>query len=358
MISGQTVTPGVQVAVLPQLLHHFARLRGQHPDFWNKAEDTWELTPGEERTFPAAILLAGQIERIVDTIFGDMDTILRAFTTSGSQTVGPTIAARFRNVLLCDGVLYKDAAAFHLSRRTRCLPKLSYPQCIPLGAIYDSWIGLRYFGNWLMDDCETYRLAEAFGRPVTIRLDSSGHRKDYEDRLGIAPLRTEFAYFEELVLFQDLPNNSGKLARAADRRKRLLAGMAEPRPHNGVFLVRGRTGDPRLLINEDLLAQRLEARHGIRIIRAEEHSVESLISACAGARVLIGVEGSQLTHGLAVMPAGGTMLALSPPDRVTAALKLMTDRLELNFAMVIGTGTTGGFQIDPEEVEATLDLLP
>lgn len=342
----------------PPLQYQLARMRGQRPDFWGMAAETWELARSEVRTFPAAIMLPGQLERIGQTVFGDMDATLQALSTATSQIVGPTIAARFQDVLLYDGVLYKDSAAHHLTRRRRHLPPFSRPPRIPSAAIYDSWIGLRYFGNWLMDDCETYRLAETIAQPITIRLDSSGHREDYESRLGIAPLRTEFAHFEEIVLFQDLANNSGKIARAADRRKRLLATLAAPEPHKGVFLMRGRTGDPRFLVNEERLAESLEARHGIRVLRAEEHSVESLIGACAGARVLIGVEGSQLTHALTVMPPGGTMLALFPPDRVTAAMKLMTDRLGMNFAVVIGDGTAGGFAIDPMEVEATLDLLP
>ncbi|WP_157959576.1 glycosyltransferase 61 family protein [Devosia submarina] len=349
---------GSRGALFPQLLNSFARVRGQRPDFWSTAAETWALTPNEQRTFPPATFLPGQLDRIEETVFGDMEATFHALGTCTSHIVGSTIAARFRDVLLYDGVLYKGSAAFHLARRKRHFPALRRPPRISSAALYDSWIGLRYFGNWLMDDCETYRLAETIAPPVTIRLETSGHRKDYEDRLSIAPLRTQFAHFDELVLFQDLANNTGKIARAADRRKRLLAGMVAPEAHSGVFLMRGRTGDPRVLMNEERLAERLAARHGIRILHPEEHSVESLVSACAGARVLIGVEGSQLTHALTVMPPGGTMLALFPPDRVTAAMKLMTDRLGLNFALVIGKGTAGGFEIDPAEVESTLDLLP
>lgn len=344
--------------VHPQVLNHFARLRGQRPDFWSTADDVWEIARSESRTFPPAIFLPGQLERIERTVFGDMGATLVALTASTSQIIAPTLAAQFHDVLLIDGVLYKNSAAFHLSQRKRYLPNFDRPPRVRSGAIYDSWIGLRYFGNWLMDDCETYQLAETIAQPVTIRLDTSGHRKDYETRLSIAPLRTEFAHFEEVVLFRDLANNSGKMVRAANRRKRLLAGLAAPGVHNGVFLMRGRTGDPRILVNEERLAEFLEARHGIRVLRPEEHSVESLIGACAGARVLIGVEGSQLTHALAVMSPGGTMLGLFPPDRVTAAMKLMTDRLGLHFAVVIGKGTAEGFEINPMEVEATLDLLP
>ena len=340
------------------LTNRLRRLAGQASDFWALADEVWHPAPAEVRAFPPAIALPGQLDRIADTVFGDLAGTIEALTSAAPRAVGPTVAARFRDVDLVDGVLYKGRAEFHLRPRTRRLPLAARPARAVSGAVYDSWIGLRYFGNWLMDDTETYRLAEAAGQPVTTRTGTAGHRADYEARLSMAPLRIAGdVHFDELILFQDLPNNPGKLARAADRRDRLLAGRRVT-PHPGVFLLRGGTGDPRLLANESALADQLARRHGITPLQAEDHSVDELISACAGARLLIGVEGSQLTHALTVMPPGGTMLALFPPDRVTAAMKLMTDRLDLHFALVIGTGGVNGFQIDPEEVERTLELLP
>jgi Glycosyltransferase 61 len=124
-----------------------------------------------------------------------------------------------------------------------------------------------------------------------------------------------------------------------------------------VFLLRGTTGDARLLRNELQLAETLERRHGICPMMAEGMTVDQIIAACSGARVAVGVEGSQMTHALAAMPAGGTFLALFPPDRVTAAMKIMTDRLGLRFAVVVGEGDAQGFEISADEVEATLGML-
>lgn len=343
---------------LLSVLHRVAGSRARPlPDFWSQAEEVWDMAPAEEHSYPAAIYLPGQLERATGTVFDQYAATLEAFRDGGVRPLGATVAARFRDVVLFDGVLYQGRAVHHLRTRQRRLPLTRIRETSGTGALYDSWIGLRYFGNWLMDDCETYRLAEQVGQPVTICTDSTGHRADYEARLSMAPRRYQAAHFDELVLFRDHSNNAGRRARAADRRHRLTAGMAVS-PHPGVFLLRGATGDPRLLQNEDALAERLSHRRGISAFNAESRSVSRLIEACAGARLVIGVEGSQLTHALAVMPPGGTMVGLFPPDRVTAAMKLMTDRLDLHFALVIGKGTAWGFMIDPDEVEATLDLLP
>lgn len=346
------------MAIYPVVESQIARVLHRSPDFWNCAEEVWNVSEGERQRFPKAIYLPGQLERIESTVFGSLNDTIVALIKDEEQNISPTVAARFRDVLLFDGVLYKSGAVHHLAKRTRFAPPLGQAPRIRLGSLYDSWVGVRYFGNWLMDDCETYRLAEATGQPVTIHPSASGHRQEYEQRLSISPMRTSFAHFEELILFNDLANNSGKRARAADRRRRLVGTIPPVAAHPGVFLMRGQTGDPRLLVDEQRLAEGLAAKYGIKIVHIMEHSVESLVKLCAGARLLIGVEGSQLTHALAAMPPGGTMLVLMPPDRVTSAMKLMTDRLDLNFAMVIGSGTTGGFKINSNEIEATLDLLP
>lgn len=334
------------------------RLAGTAPEFWDLADDIWHMAEAETRVFPPAIFLPNQLDRITATIFGDDQETRDAFMNGGTREIGPTIAGRFRDVDLVDGVLYKGAAEHHLRARKKRLPLAGRPQRSMSGAIYDSWIGLRYFGNWLMDDTETYRLAETVGKPITTLAQSSGHRAAYESLLGMVPDRVAGdVHFDEVVLFRDLANNSGKMARAADRRERLSKGRnTTPKP--GVFLLRGRTGDTRILENEAELADRLYQRHGIVPLQALDHSADEIMDACAGARLLIGVEGSQLTHALAVMPAGGTALVIQPPDRVTAALKLMTDRLELYFALVVGIGTVNGFRIDPDEVEATIQRLP
>jgi Glycosyltransferase 61 len=338
----------------------FNRLRraagGTASDFFALAEDRWEVAPGGDADFPAAVFLPGQLDRIQATVFGNEAETRHALTYAGVQPVRPTTAFRFRDVDLVDGVLYKAGAEFHLRPRRRRLPLAPRPPIALSGAIYDSWVGLRYFGNWLMDDCETYRLAEAAGQPVTHRQDSSGHRADYEVLLGIHPQRVGDAHFDELILLDDMQNNAGRKARAADRRQR-LAGAGTPDLHPGVFLLRSTTGDARLLRNEMHLAETLERRHSIRPMMAERMTVAEIVAACAGARVAVGVEGSQMTHALAAMPPGGTFLALFPPDRVTAAMKIMTDRLDLRFAVVVGEGNTQGFEISADEVESTLAML-
>jgi len=335
------------------------RFGGTVPDIAARAVERWEVSPASELDVTPVIMLPGQIERITRTEFGTFDEVMASLAGQRGEKVGPTFGYRLRDVDFVDGVLSCRGAEQHLRSRTRrtALGHLR-PREHLSGALYESWIGNRWFGNWLLNDCLTYRLAEAHGQPVTSAPPPrpGGHGGRYEERLSMAPRRVGDVHFDELILFEDLQNNSGRLARAQDMRARLLAGL-DPRPLPGVFLLRGASGDARLMRNETEIAERLEAEYGFRVMYPLDHSVDALAEACGGTRIVAGVEGSHLVHGVAAMAPGGTVLTLQPPDRTTTSLKLLSDRWQQRYAMIVGQGTVGGFEIGWEDVCRTLDLM-
>ena len=319
------------------------------------AVERWEIAPAEVMNVPPAIILPGQVERITRTEFAPLDVVLASLTGNPAEQVGPTTAYRLRDVDLVDGVLYSGGLTLHLRARTRRLPLYRRPKRQGSGSLYETWVGNRWFGNWLLDDCLSYRLAEETGAPVTTMPISGGHVPRYEELLDMAPRRIEDAHFDELIVFDDYANNHRK-ARAQDMRRRLLKGR-DPKPHPGVFLFRGRTGDLRVMENEEEIAKRMERERGFRVMFAEEHSVDDLMDACGGARVIAGIEGSQLNHGIAVMPPGGTLFTIQPADRATTAMKLLSDRWQQRFAMLVGIGGAHSFRVAWDEVARTLDQI-
>jgi hypothetical protein len=128
--------------------------------------------------------------------------------------------------------------------------------------------------------------------------------------------------------------------------------------HPGVFILRGSAGDLRLLRNELEIAEHLRKTRGFRVLDPLKTDVPTIVATCAGARTVIGVEGSQLVHGVNVLQQGGSLLTLQPPNRFVSYFKYLTDRDQQNFGFVVGTPEGDGFKIDIEEVERTLDLFP
>lgn len=321
------------------------------------AVERWTVSPASVRHVRPARFLPGQLDRIRGAEFSAVETVVEVFRGGYDFEDHATLGFRLRDVDLVEGVLYSARGERHL--RQRLSRRLAYriPETVASGALYETWIGNKWFGSWLMEDCVSYELARQQGQPLTTRPQPQcGHAVDYEARLGMAPGRLHDAHFDELILFADEFNNEGKRQRAELLRQRLIAG-SPCRPHPGVFLLRGDAGDRRVLLNENEVAQALAQRRGFTVMDPLQHSVSEIIDACAGARVVAGVEGSQLVHGLVSMPPDATLFVVQPPHRVVSTLKLATDRQGQTYAFVVGSGGKEEFSVSLDEVERTLDLL-
>ncbi len=169
-------------------------------DIESAAVDRWQIAPEERRWVRPAIFLREQLDLIRGVEFGTVDEVVRDFE-GGFETLEPaTHGFRLKGVDLVDGVLYCGEATRHLRRRARPMPACWIGEEVATASMYESWIGNQWFGNWLLGDTLTYRLAEAQGNPVTTRMASSGHMARYEQLLGMVPRRIERARFEELIL--------------------------------------------------------------------------------------------------------------------------------------------------------------
>lgn len=320
------------------------------------AAGSWEIAPAETTKVPRAYFLPGQLERVTGWAFTNAHP---GEEMEGGHTVthAPTRAFVVNDAWLIDGVLYKGNACSHLRPRAHRIPRLHTTDRFERGAICCTPGGNRYFGTWLMDDCPLYALALAEGQPVTTDPPMSAHARAYEEIFEMRPARTRGAFFRELVVFEDIGQNRSKRARFAAMRDKVRA-RGPATPHPGVFLVRGRAGDRRVLRNEIEIAERLRDRRGFRIVDPMQCDVPTILEACIGARVIAGVEGSGMVHGLFGLEPGGAILTLQPPDRFVNVYKHLADRDDQRFAFVVGRPEGRDFRVDPEEVERTLDLLP
>lgn len=335
----------------------------------SQAVKTWEIAPGEIAVAPPAFYLSNQLERVTgwaEALFYPHEHPRRTMEGVGRVEHSPTRGYLLKDVWLIDGTLYKGNAKSWLTPGSGRLPGIRVENEIDRGALYCTAGGNKWFGTWLMDDCLTYRLASDEGVPVTtapfadnasIARNGILHAPGYENWLDMRPVRLRNAFFRELVIFDDLSQNRHKHLRFRAMGEKLLSHV-DASAHPGVFILRGGKGELRLLRNERALAERLRDRRGFRILDPATSDVPTIVAACAGARTVIGIEGSHLIHGVNVLPPGGSLLVLQPPDRFVCFFKYLTDRDRQNFGFVVGTPAGSGFTIDPDEVERTLDLFP
>jgi hypothetical protein len=326
------------------------------PDLFEAAREQWDVAPGGTQSISAGVHLPGQIERIKATEFAPIDHVIRVLRGGFEIEQGPTRAYRIRDVDLIDGVLYGSGTQRHLRPRRTRSPVYQAPTEAVSGTMYESWTGNRWFGCWLAEDCLAYPLARAYGNPIATPVDGNwAHRKAYDARLGIAPRHASPIHFDELTLFDDTASNAGRAMRAQEMREKLIQGCgAAPVP--GVFLLRGKSGDLRLMANESEVAQRLAAEYGFLILDPSTATVDQIAFACGQARVIAGVEGSHMVHGAVMMPADATLFVIQPPTRATVFLKALTDLRGQRFAFVVAEGGVDGFTCDWTEIRRTLDM--
>ena len=333
------------------------------------AVKSWEIAPGSSAIAPPAFYLPNQLERVTgweEALFYPNEHPRRTMEGTGLVEHGATRGFLLKDVWMIDGALYKDNAKSWLTPGAGRLPGIRVDQEIERGALYCTVGGNKWFGTWLMDDCLTYRLAceegvavttAPFADNVSVARNGILHAPGYERWLGMSPVRVRNAFFRELVIFNDLSQNLHKHLRFRAMGEQLLSHVYV-NTHPGVFIVRGGHGASRRLRNEMEVAERLRDRWGFRILDPATCDVPTIVAACAGAKTVVGIEGSHLIHGVNVLPPGGSLLVLQPPNRFLCFFKYLTDRDHQNFGFVVGIAQGDGFRIDPDEVERTLDLFP
>jgi hypothetical protein len=319
------------------------------------AVKSWEIAPSETSISPPAYFLPNQLDRVTGWAFASEHP--RRAMEGGSVVHGATRGFLLNNVWLIDGALYKDDAYSWLTPRSSWRLRIRVEYEIDRGAVFCTAMGNKYFGQWLMDDCVTYPLACAEGVPITTAQAVNIHTPDYEDWLGLRPVRLHNAFFRELVIFDDFGQNRHKHQRFRAMSDRLLSHV-NANPHPGVFILRGGTGELRILQNEIELAEHLRDQRRFRILDPAKTDVATIVATCAGARTVVGVEGSGLMHGILTLQPGGSVLTLQPPNRFVRVYKDLTDRDQQHFGFVVGHAENKGFRIDPDEIDRTLDLFP
>lgn len=333
------------------------QLIGRNSEIESTAIERWEIAAQEVSVIKPAIYLPNQIDRIRDVEFETWDFTLQHFKGGYESVHKPTLGFRLVDVDLIDGVLYSRTASRFLGPHAQKSMAYRAPSLeIKTAAFFESWAGNEYFGNWLMDDCLTYFLAAEYGKPVTSRPDLTGHRPEYQAMIGMAPDMLDRAHFDELIIFEDAGHNENRKLRLQAMQQKLRAGT-RPAEAPGVFILRGSTGAQRILSDERAIAEKFAETYGFRIIDPIELSVKEIVEACSTARIIAGVEGSHLAHGIILMQPSTTLFVLQPPERCTSVLKYATDRQDVNYAFVVGFGSNDNIIIPWEDIAATMELI-
>jgi Glycosyltransferase 61 len=313
------------------------------------AEETSDMIP--------AIYLPGQLERVTGTPIESNVSLERHLLVRNTATHAATIAYHIRDAVLFEGSIYAGTLKHALC------PPPSFPSEVQdrhfqTVALTSSWVGARYFGHWLKDDCLRYLLAYSLGRPLSVmRSSPSNHMKEYADYFSQEWTTTSRGRIDHLVVYQDFSQNSSKKRRYATLQARLASWFPAARSPSLVYLRRGCTGEPRLIQNEDVIIATL-TKSGFTVVDVATDSLQHIVGSLMHAQLVVSIEGSHLSHCWFQPNYKSGILALQPPDRFTAIHRSYTECMSAKYGIVVGSKHDSATTcFSPDDILRTSDLM-
>jgi hypothetical protein len=315
------------------------------------------LCAEETEVIDPTVYLPGQIERVTGVPVET--TMEREIDVATSTTVvrPPIIAYHIKDAALVGGSIYVGRYRHLIADKSLFLSGMSQSYDLKSAALASSYIGTKYFGHWLRDDCTHYLLAKEYAAPLCLRRPAFAHQKRYEEYFGQDWSPVDLARIGHLVVFQDFSQNSSKRTRykiLRDRIKTLFPSKGRP---TYIYLRRGRTGASRLVHREDELIDALIKR-GFIVLDVSSGGLDHIIENLVDAKIVISMEGSHISHCVYSIPEESGLLVLQPPDRFsTSSHRDWAGCLNVKFGFVVGLPGPEGYIFPVSEVLNTVDLM-
>jgi hypothetical protein len=320
------------------------------------SSERWIICPAERRHESPAIYLDHDLDKVT-AVMEDTSWELEMSRIQGGETEhAATVAHRIQECELLDGSLYKGPARLPLTPEPKRLISANVNQVIAEGALAASYYGSLYFGHWLTDDLTLHLAAEPLGKPITPARRIYGHESNYLELFNIQPHYTNQVRCKNLIILDDFSQNSYKRQRYLELRSRLQNALPSANPGARIMIRRGQQGAARVLTNAAEIEKVLEGQ-GFIIVDPDKSTANEIASSLLGARLIVGLEGSHMTHSVYTVAQNGGVCVLQPPYRFNNVLKNYTDCLGIAYGFVVGRASEGGFTIEPNELLQVLDKI-
>ena len=318
------------------------------------------LCPEQKATIPPPVFLPGQFDKVIAQQYKPWGRKTRdaviAEVNSTSVTYAPTVAYHIKNAVLIDGCIYVGRFKQPIADNSLFVSGAGEPRQIATCGLASSFLGTKFFGHWLSDDCTRYLLAEKFGIPLGVRMPPYPHRREYERYFNQDWVPTDRAFIDNLTIFQDFSQNSLKQDRYRDLRKRISKHFPAKDRGAYVYLRRGRTGELRTIQNEPEIIEALTKR-GFVVVDVGSDSLAHILETLSSANLVVSLEGSHVAHCTYTIPERTGLLILQPPDQFSAVHRDWSEALGVRFGFVVGTVASQAYHFSVSEILRTIDLM-
>ena len=321
------------------------------------ATETIIVCPAENQGMRPAVYPDGELERItgVHEFSAGLDDEVHLATRDHVEHTC-TIAMRLRNVHLASGQLCNNSSLKRLTFGHSPAAPMRTRRMDETVAFCSTAAGNDYFAHFLLDDATTAILGTEWGMPVfggSMKARTS-QMFDYLSYCEVPYTEMAATYFRDLWLFTDHAQKSHRRARLQKLRDRLGDRFSGIQPANPAYIRRDTTGSQRVLENESEIEAELSKR-GFNIVDPEAMTTEQVCRMLSQTSLVVGVEGSQLVHGLLNMRPGGGLLCIQPAARFNAVYRGFCNSMGLEWGFVVAEGTADRFRVPTARLLAAID---
>ena len=340
----------------PAIARLTRRLFSAPPPIESIAARTWCIEPEHATVTPPAVFEPADLDRV--TGLGDSTTMQRERERiDGGECIhGQITAWELRDAVLSRSHIYKGLLKHRVDARSEGWFNIASARPVPEGVLSCTFYGGVYFGHSIKDDMPLTLLAESLGNPVRSSAPLHGHQEAYLRMARLHSTPYDSARFGRLWIIDDNHQSKSRIQRTREIRSRIRAYLPRPE-HPGVFINRGGSGSSRRMTNEAEVIAQFVSR-GFAIVDPETMDADEILLRVSGAKIVAGVEGSHLSHGVLSCADDCTFLVLQPPTRFNNVFKDFTDAMAMRYAFIVGQQVAGSdFRIDAGELSRMLDRL-
>ena len=340
----------------PAIARLSRRLFGAPPSIEAVAARTWCIEPEHTTLAPRAVYEPSDLDRV--TGLGDSTTLQRERErVEGGECVhGQITAWELRDAVLSRSHIYKGLLKHRVDARREGWFNFASAKPVSDGVLACTFYGGVYFGHSIKDDMPLTLLAESLGNPVRSSASLHAHQAAYLRMARLHSTPHDSARFDRLLVIDDNHQSKSRVQRTREIRSRIRAYLPKP-VHPGVFIKRGGSGSSRRLENEAEVIALFVAR-GFSVVDPEKMDAHEVLARVSGAKIVAGVEGSHLSHGVLSCADDCTYLILQPPSRFNNVFKDFTDAMDMRYAFIVGQQAAGSdFRIDTGELARMFDRL-
>jgi capsular polysaccharide biosynthesis protein len=336
-----------------------SRLRtrlGLPNDYRQSHSRSWQICPGSTTSVRPAIYDPKDLDRISGVYTGNTIAGQIALAQAERREHGACTAYELRNAVLSKGHLFTHTTLHRLALTPLPLLAGRVTEHHKDAVLATTHFGIKYFGHWMTDDLPLTLAARKLGMPISALSEPTDHQREYLALLRFEEPVISEARFDRIVVLDDIGQNAYKRERVLALRD-MFRSKVHSRRHRGVMLLRGNSGMRRVLLNEAEVASAMKER-GYAVLDPRDCSADDVASICLDTEVVLGVEGSQLAHGIMLMSPGGTLVELQPPWGFNVTFKDRCDCDGMRYAFIVGHAQDdGAFSIDVSALHRLLDRV-